>query len=308
MSEYTDFTTGAELLEKCAAEGLSISEAMKQREMLEGGRTEADIKEKLDRIYDIMWNAVHSPIENPQRSVGGLIGGEARKLWLQKANNGGLCGKFMTKAVAYSMAVLEENATMGLIVAAPTAGSSGVLPGVLMAGVEERGFTKKDFERGVLAAGAIGYLLMRNSSVSGAEAGCQAEVGSAAAMTAGALVEILGGTPEESLNAASLAISNLLGLVCDPIAGLVEAPCQSRNTIGAANAIICADLVMSGVRHLIPFDEMAQTLKRVGRSLPFELRETAMGGCAATPTGINLRLKTVVGEEKAARLEPLLKA
>ena len=160
---------------------------------------------------------------------------------------------------------------------------------------------------GVLAAGAIGYLLMRNSSVSGAEAGCQAEVGSAAAMTAGALVEILGGTPEESLNAASLAISNLLGLVCDPIAGLVEAPCQSRNTIGAANAIICADLVTSGVRHLIPFDEMAQTLKRVGRALPFELRETAMGGCAATPTGINLRLKTVVGEEKAARLEPLLK-
>lgn len=308
MGAYTGFTTSAELLETCESEGISISDAMREREIFEGECHEEDLMKKLDRIYEIMYHATHAPIENPKKSVGGLIGGEARKLIRQKAEKGGLCGSFMTKAVAYSMAVLEENATMGLIVAAPTAGSSGILPGCLIAGMELRGFTREDFDRGILNAGAIGYLLMRNASVSGAEAGCQAEVGSAAAMTASALVEIMGGTPKDCLNAAALAISNLLGLVCDPIAGLVEAPCQTRNSIGAANAIISADLTMSGVCHQIPFDEMALAMKRVGRSLPFELRETAMGGCAATPTGLSLRLKTVVGEEKAARLEPLLKA
>lgn len=308
MSEYYGFTSGAELLDACEKEGFSISEAMRQREIIVGGSTAELVQEKLDRVYQIMDSSIHDPIDHPARSVGGLIGGEASMLMQHKFEYGALCGTFMTKAVAYSLAVLEENASMGLIVAAPTAGSSGILPGVLIAGMEERGFTREQFDKGILNAGAIGYLLMRNSSVAGAEAGCQAEVGSAAAMAASALVEILGGSPEASLGAASLALSNLLGLVCDPIAGLVEAPCQTRNSIGAANAIICADLAMSGIRHQIPFDEMAQALYRVGRALPFELRETAMGGCAATPTGCALRLQCVVGEKEAARLEPLLKA
>lgn len=175
--------------------------------------------------------------------------------------------------------------------AAPTAGSSGVLPGVLLALQEERELANEDMFKGLLHASAIGYLLMRNASVSGAEAGCQAEVGAASAMAAGAVVEIMGGTPEMSLQAASLAISNLLGMVCDPIAGLVESPCQSRNSVGAANALICAEMALSGVTHPIPFDEMAEAMYRVGLSLPFELRETAMGGCAGTPTGCALGCK-----------------
>ena len=186
------------------------------------------------------------------------------------------------------MAVLEMNASMGLIVAAPTAGSSGVLPGVLLALQEEQALKDEQIYSGLLNASAIGYILMRNASVSGAEAGCQAEVGAASAMAASAVVEMMGGTPEMSLQAASIAISNLLGMVCDPIAGLVEAPCQSRNSIGSANAVICAELALSGVTHPIPFDEMTEAMYRVGKSIPFELRETAMGGCAGTPTGCTL--------------------
>ncbi len=177
---------------------------------------------------------------------------------------------------------------MGLIVAAPTAGSAGVLPGVLLAMQEEKGLTDDDLYKGLLNAGAVGYLLMHNASVSGAEAGCQAEVGAASAMAASAIVEMMGGTPEMCLNAAGFAISNLLGLVCDPIAGLVESPCQSRNAVGVANAITSAEIVLSGVNHPIPFDEMAEAMLRVGKSLPFELKETAMGGCAGTPTACGL--------------------
>ena len=186
------------------------------------------------------------------------------------------------------MAVLEVNASMGLIVAAPTAGSAGVLPGVLLALQDEQNLADETLHKGLLNASAIGYLLMRNASVAGAEAGCQAEVGAASAMAASAIVEMMGGTPEMCLTAATFALSNLLGLVCDPIAGLVESPCQSRNAIGVSNAITSAELALSGISHPIPFDEMAEAMLRVGRSLPFELRETAMGGCAGTPTGCAL--------------------
>ena len=150
------------------------------------------------------------------------------------------------------------------------------------------GLSEAELEKGLLCAGAVGCLLMLNSSVSGAEAGCQAEIGSASAMAAAAAVELMGGSPKMCLEAASLALSNLLGLVCDPIAGLVESPCQSRNAMGAANALTCAELALSGICHPIPFDEMASMMHHVGRSLPMELRETALGGCAATPTGRGL--------------------
>ena len=196
-----------------------------------------------------------------------------------------LCGEALTRAIAYSMAVLEVNAAMGLIVAAPTAGSSDVLPGAVLSLAELYGWPETKQMDGLLNAGAIGYLLMRNATVAGAEAGCQAEVGAASAMTASAVTELMGGTPEMCFQAASLAISNLLGLVCDPIAGLVEVPCQSRNAIGVANAFTCAQLALSGITHPVPFDEMVDAMYRVGRSLPWELRESAKGGNAGTPTG-----------------------
>lgn len=287
-----DFFTGQELLEACKTEKLPISEIMKLREMTTGSLSSEQIDSKLQTVLSIMKNAATKPLTHPGKSIGGLIGGEAKKVNDHGKTAVSVCGSMLSKAIAYSMAVLEVNASMGLIVAAPTAGSSGVVPGVLLALQKEHALADTKLYQGLLNASAIGYLLMRNASVSGAEAGCQAEVGAASAMSASAIVEMMGGTPDMCLNAASLALSNLLGLVCDPIAGLVESPCQSRNAIGVANAITSAELALSGITHPIPFDEMAEAMFRVGKSLPFELRETAIGGCAGTPTGCKLGCET----------------
>ena len=283
-----DFRNGKELLDLCREHNLLISEVMREREITCGNMTNEQIDARLKEILTIMKNAAHTPLETPTRSIGGLIGGEAKKTYEFSQTDNNLCGTFLSRAISYSMAVLEVNATMGLIVAAPTAGSAGVLPGVLLALQEYRNLSDEAICSAIVHASAIGYILMRNASVSGAEAGCQAEVGAASAMAASAVVELMGGTPEMSLHAASIALSNLLGMVCDPIAGLVEAPCQSRNSIGAANAITCAQLALAGVTHPIPFDEMAEAMYRVGKSIPFELRETAMGGNAGTPTACTL--------------------
>ena len=283
-----DFYTGQELLKRCHEESLPISDIMKLREITNTHSTEEDVARKLETALTIMKNAAHKPIDKPDKSIGGLIGGEAKKVADHAVAGKSSCGSVLSKAISYSMAVLEVNASMGLIVAAPTAGSAGVLPGVLLALRDEQELSDETLYKGLLNASAIGYLLMRNASVAGAEAGCQAEVGAASAMAASAIVEMMGGNPEMCLQAASFALSNLLGLVCDPIAGLVESPCQSRNSIGVANAITSAELALSGITHPIPFDEMAEAMLRVGRSLPFELRETAMGGCAGTPTGCEL--------------------
>lgn len=286
-----DFYTGQELLNRCHEKSLPISDIMKLREITNTHQSTLVVEHRLKTALDIMKNAAERPIKNPTKSIGGLIGGEAKKVADHAYAKKNICGSVLSKAIAYSMAVLEVNASMGLIVAAPTAGSAGVLPGVLLALRDEQKLSDATLYKGLLNASAIGYLLMRNASVAGAEAGCQAEVGAASAMAASAVVEMMGGTPEMCLQAATFALSNLLGLVCDPIAGLVESPCQSRNAIGVANAITSAELALSGIAHPIPFDEMAETMLRVGRSLPFELRETAMGGCAGTPTGCELGCK-----------------
>ncbi|WP_461810532.1 L-serine ammonia-lyase, iron-sulfur-dependent, subunit alpha [Faecalimonas sp.] len=283
-----DFFNGQTLLNLCEKEQVSISAAMKEREVTMGSLSAGEVEEKLAEVLTIMKNSAHKPIQNPGKSIGGLIGGEAKQVADHAKTNTSVCGSMLSKAISYSMAVLEVNASMGLIVAAPTAGSSGVVPGTLLALQEEKSLSDSTLFNGLLNASAVGYILMRNASVSGAEAGCQAEVGAASAMAASAVVEMMDGTPKMCLTAASIALSNLLGLVCDPIAGLVESPCQSRNAIGVANAITSAELALSGVTHPIPFDEMAEAMFRVGKSLPFELRETAMGGCAGTPTGCHL--------------------
>ena len=283
-----DFYNGKDLLKKCQEMNAPISDIMKLRETTIGDLSIEEVDAKLQKVLSIMRQAATKPLASPSKSIGGLIGGEAKQVADHGKTSECVTGSMLSKAIAYSMAVLEVNASMGLIVAAPTAGSSGVVPGVLLALADEHNIDDEMLYKGLVNASAIGYLLMRNASVSGAEAGCQAEVGAASAMAASAIVEIMGGTPEMCLNAATFALSNLLGLVCDPIAGLVESPCQSRNAIGVANAITSAELVLSGIKHHIPFDEMADAMLRVGRSLPFELRETAMGGCAGTPTGCSL--------------------
>jgi L-serine dehydratase len=283
-----DFKNGKELLGLCSKNDKPVSEIMLAREAEETEESRADILDRLKVSLSIMDRSTKSSIEDPVPSIGGLIGGEAKKVMDSKVK---LCGPLLTKAIAYSQSVLEVNATMGLIVAAPTAGSSGVVPGALFALAEENGLGEDALLSGLLNASAVGYLFMRNASVAGAEGGCQAEVGAASAMAASAVTEMLGGSPEECLNSAAFAISNILGLVCDPIAGLVESPCQSRNAIGVTNAFTAAQLSMAGIMHPIPFDEMVDSMMAVGMSLPKELRETALGGCACTPTGCDLSCK-----------------
>ena len=283
-----NFATGAALLALCREDGISISEAMIRREIKMIGGTREEITERMAHSFDIMKNAARKPLYEKVETVGGLIGGEANLLHRRGEREKPVCGSTVAKASAYALGVPEVNASMGLIVAAPTAGSSGVLPGALLAVQEDFGLTDEQIVAALFNAGAVGYLFMRNATVAGAEGGCQAEIGVASAMAASAVTELMGGSPEQCLHAAAIATANMLGLVCDPIAGLVETPCQPRNAMGAANALVCAEMALSGVRNPIPFDEMVGALYRVGRSLPIELRETAQGGCAATPTGCRL--------------------
>ena len=216
--------------------------------------------------------------------MGGLIGGEAKKLSVHLEQSRSLCGSLLSRAMMYAMSVLEVNSSMGLIVAAPTAGSAGIVPGTLIALQEEYHLSDEKIVEALFNAGAIGYLAMRNATVAGAVGGCQAEVGVASAMAASAAVELMGGTAQQCLNAASTVLMNLLGLVCDPVGGLVEYPCQNRNAAGVANALIAAEMALAGIPQLIPLDEMMATMYYVGRKLPAELRETARGGCATTPS------------------------
>ena len=238
----------------------------------------------MSQVLEIMRNSAFQPLKNPVRSMGGLIGGEAKKLHRHAAKGKAICGDVLLRAITYAVAVLEVNASMGLIVAAPTAGSAGVVPGLLLALQDCYKISDDRLVDALFNAGAVGYLAMRNATVAGAVGGCQAEIGVAAAMAASATVELMGGTPEQCLDAASTVLMNMLGLVCDPVGGLVEYPCQNRNASGAANALLAAEFSLSGISQLIPFDEMLDTMYAVGRRIPLELRETALGGCAVTPS------------------------
>lgn len=279
-----DFKNANELLALCEEKSLPVSEIMRIREIELGETTAEIVNKKMARVLEIMKDAAFSPIKQPVKSMGGLIGGEARKLSLHAQNSQGLCGDLLQKAITYAMATLETNASMGLIVASPTAGSAGIVPGLMLAMQEHYQFSDEKIIQALFNASAIGYLAMRNATVAGAVGGCQAEVGVASAMAASAAVELMGGTPRECTFAASTVLMNMLGLVCDPVGGLVEYPCQNRNAAGVANAIIAAEMALSGIPQLIPLDEMIQTMFTVGKKLPAELRETAMGGCATTPS------------------------
>ena len=288
MGDSMNFSNGTALLALCEQNKINISEAMIQRETKAIGGNRDEVVRRMAHSFDIMKDAVKKSLTENISTVGGLIGGEALRVNTYNKQTKPVCGSLMAKAVAYALGVPEVNASMGLIVAAPTAGSSGVIPGSFLAVQEDFGLTDAQMIDALFNAGAIGYLFMRNATVAGAEGGCQAEVGVASAMAASGITQLMGGTPEQCLQAASIATGNILGLVCDPIAGLVETPCQPRNALGASNALICAQMALSGVTNPIPFDEMVTALYRVGRSLPIELRETAQGGCAATPTGCQL--------------------
>lgn len=279
-----DFKKAAELLSLCKEYDKPISQIMMDRECEMTEKPLDKIRSRMAVSLQIMRDATKEAINQPSQSMGGLIGGESRKLSDLQSSGKNIAGNLLSKAIAYSMGVLEVNASMGLIVAAPTAGSSGVIPGVLLALQEEYDFTDDQIIDALFTCSAIGYLAMLNATVAGAVGGCQAEIGVAAAMAAAAVVELMGGTPEQCTDAASTVLMNMLGLVCDPVGGLVEYPCQNRNASGASNAIVAAEISLAGIHQLIPLDEMMDIMYTVGKKLPAELRETALGGCALSPS------------------------
>lgn len=286
LFEELDFPNGAALLSYCETEGVGVSEAMLRREaayLASCGLPVCAGERHLGKALEVMRASAMLPLSKPQPSMGGLIGGEASKLSALE-RGASLCDPLLARACTYAAAVLETNASMGRIVAAPTAGSAGVLPALLFACQDVHGFSDEELERALANAAAVGYLIACNATVSGAEGGCQAEVGAASAMAASAAVELMGGTPAQCLDAAANALAGLLGLVCDPIAGLVEAPCQKRNATGVANALVSAQMALAGIGNVVNFDETVEAMYAVGRALPFELRESALGGLAATPS------------------------
>ena len=280
-----DFKSAKELLDLCEENQLPISEVMRQRECILGEGPRDAVDHRMAKAWEIMRASATQPLKKPIKSMGGLIGGEAKKLETHYNKKKNICGDVLQKAMTYAMAVLEVNASMGLIVAAPTAGSAGVVPGMMLALQECYRISDQRIVDALFNAGAVGYLAMRNATVAGAVGGCQAEVGIASAMAASAAVELMGGNPQQCLDAASTVLMNMLGLVCDPVAGLVEVPCVKRNVIGAVNAISAADMALAGIESRIPVDEVIDAMGEVGRRMPVEFRETALGGLAATPTG-----------------------
>lgn len=274
------YATFAELLVAAREHG-SIGRAALHREAEETGRDRASLLAQMDRELAVMEASVASGLAHADRSRSGLTGGDAARV----ATGPALLGEPFRDAIAQAMAVGETNAKMGRIVAAPTAGASGIVPAALLALARSAGASRDDIVSALFAAAAIGAVIAARATLSGAAGGCQAEVGAAAAMAAGAGAELCGADPETCGHAAALALQGLLGLVCDPVGGLVELPCVMRNATGVAVALAAIEMALAGVRFPIPFDEVADAMGQVGRSIPPSLRETALGGLAATPTG-----------------------
>lgn len=279
------FRTLQELAGLCKAEGKSIAELMLEEQCAETGRAPEQELAQMAAYFQIMKEAVTKGLKEDTTSRSGLTGNDAKRVAAHIAQGEASLGTEAGTAMAYALAVSEINASMGRIIATPTAGSCGIIPGVFVSSQERYKWDDDKMVMGLFCAGAIGYVVANNSFVSGAEGGCQAEVGSAIGMAAGAMVELRGGTPEQAVHAVGLALKNTLGLICDPVGGLVEVPCIVRNGFGAVTALAAADMALAGVRSVIPSDEVVQVMYEVGVSMPEKHRETAKGGLATTPTG-----------------------
>ena len=288
--------SGEELLKICEEENISLSEYAIRIEMEDKGLSREEVYEKMAKNLKVMKEGATEGREKEVYSLSGLIGGDGYKIqkYLEKGNT--LTGDVTVKAMAMALSSSEVNAGMGRIVACPTAGSCGILPAVIFSAGEKLGKTDEELIDALFTSAAVGMIIGMNATLSGAEGGCQAECGSAAAMGSAAVVEMMGGTPKMCLDAGAIVLKNILGLVCDPVAGLVEIPCAKRNAAGAISALCTADMVMAGVGSKIPFDDTVSAMYKVGKSLPSALRETAMGGVAVTKAGLELR-KKVFGEE-----------
>ncbi|MBO1198145.1 L-serine ammonia-lyase, iron-sulfur-dependent, subunit alpha [Staphylococcus simiae] len=286
------FDSIRETIDYSVEHNISFADMMIQEEMELSGRSREEVREQMHQNLEVMRDAVEKGTTGDGvESVTGYTGHDAAKLRDYNETHHALSGYEMIEAVKGAVATNEVNAAMGIICATPTAGSSGTIPGALFKLEKTHNLTEDQMIDFLFTASLFGRVVANNASVAGATGGCQAEVGSASAMAAAAAVSIFGGTPEASGHAMALAISNLLGLVCDPVAGLVEIPCVMRNAIGSGNALISADLALAGIESRIPVDEVIGAMDRVGRNLPASLRETGLGGLAGTPTGEAIKRK-----------------
>lgn len=284
------FRNVAELVELAESKGIKISEVMIQQEMEFTGKSRETIYQTMEKNLEVMEQAVERGL-NGVHSHSGLTGGDAVLLqeYIKKGNY--LTGFHILDAVSKAVATNEVNAAMGTICATPTAGSAGVVPGTLFAVKDKLKASRQQMVEYLFTSGAFGFVVANNASISGAAGGCQAEVGSAAGMAAAAIVEMAGGSPSQSAEAMAITLKNMLGLVCDPVAGLVEVPCVKRNAMGAANAMVAADMALAGITSRIPCDEVIDAMYKIGQTMPVALRETAQGGLAATPTARELEAK-----------------
>ena len=289
------YDTISELVAEAEKQGKKISELVLKDQAAACETTKEEMYKRMFKSFRIMQTSVDDGLEEDTRSVSGLTGGSAWKMKQQVDAGKNICGHLFGQAMTMALAVSETNACMGKIVAAPTAGSCGILPAVLISVMNEKDIPAEDVVMSLFTASALGLVIANKASIAGAEGGCQAECGSASAMAAGALVEMCGGTPQMVADACAIAIKNILGLVCDPVAGLVEIPCIKRNAIGTANAFTAAELALAGITSAIPVDEVIWAMKKVGDSMAVTLKETGEGGLAATPTGKALK-QQVFGE------------
>ena len=273
-----------EIFERSARENIPFWEIVLQYDMEERQVSRQASMAKMLSTWQAIQDAADS-YTGTQRSVSGLVGGDGLKMRLDARRGESIGGEFMDEVIVQAISMAESNACMRRIVAAPTAGSCGVVPAVLLPLCEREHYTQHELLEALYVASGIGAVIAYRASISGAAGGCQAEIGTASAMAAGALVSLRGGTNEQIGHAVAMALKNLMGLVCDPVAGLVEVPCVKRNVIGAVNAISAADMALAGIESRIPVDEVIDAMGEVGRRMPVEFRETALGGLAATPTG-----------------------
>ncbi|QUW21839.1 L-serine ammonia-lyase, iron-sulfur-dependent, subunit alpha [Sporosarcina sp. Marseille-Q4063] len=289
------FSSVKELVALAESQNKPISEIMIEQEILITKRTREEIIDQMDNNLKVMEEAVEKGLQGV-RSTSGLTGGDAVLIQKYMESGKSLSGDVILDAVSKAVATNEVNAAMGLICATPTAGAAGIVPGTLFAVKNKLNPTREQMINYLFTSGAFGFVVANNASISGAAGGCQAETGSAGSMAAAAIVEMAGGTPQQSAEAFSIVMKNMLGLVCDPVAGLVEVPCVKRNAMGAAKALVGADMALAGVVSRIPTDEVIEAMHRIGQSMPSALRETAKGGLAATPTGKALQAK-IFGEQ-----------
>lgn len=272
------------ILEAAAQQGLEFWQVVLQDDMESRQVSEEASRKQMDGLWQAMLDA-RDAYEKDRRSVSGLVGGDGGRMADYRTKGDSLCGDRLTRVIEEALCMGESNACMKRIVAAPTAGACGVLPAVLIP-LYEAGTSREEIIKGLFTAGGIGEVIAHRASIAGASGGCQAEIGSASAMAAAALVQIKGGTAQQMADAAAMAMKNLLGLVCDPVAGLVEVPCVKRNVVGAVNAMAAADMALAGIRSAIPADEVFDAMNEVGTAMSSQFKETARGGLAVTPTGL----------------------